>query len=46
VDEALVIDGQFVPARKLGDLHRHLSRVLQYLKGKTVNMPRAERKAP
>lgn len=33
VDEALVIDGQFITARMPGDLHRHLYGVLEYLKG-------------
>jgi protease I len=31
-DEALQEDGQFITARKLGDLHRHLYGVLKYLK--------------
>jgi protease I len=45
IDEALVEDGQFITARKPGDLHRHLYGVLQYLEGKVKKVPRAERKA-
>ncbi len=45
VDEALVEDGQFITARKPGDLHRHLFGVLQYLEGKVKNQPRDERKS-
>ncbi len=45
VDEALVIDGPFITARKPGDLHRHLWGVMQYLEGKIENKGRAERKA-
>lgn len=33
VDEALVADGQFITARKPGDLHRHLYGVIQCLSG-------------
>lgn len=36
VDEALVEDGQFITARKPGDLHRHLYGVLQMLEGKAA----------
>lgn len=45
VDEALVEDGQFITARKPGDLPRHLFGVLQYLEGKVSNQPRDARKA-
>jgi protease I len=45
VDEALVEDGQFITARKPGDLHRHLFGVLQYLKGNVRNESRDARKA-
>jgi protease I len=45
VDGALVEDGQFITARKPGDLHRHLYGVLQYLKGNVQNQSRTERKA-
>lgn len=45
VDEALVEDGQFITARKPGDLPRHLSGVLEYLKGKTTNQSREQRRA-
>ncbi|MES2961704.1 MAG: type 1 glutamine amidotransferase domain-containing protein [Pseudomonadota bacterium] len=31
VDEALQIDGQYITARKPGDLHRHLQGVLEHL---------------
>ncbi|NDF12714.1 MAG: type 1 glutamine amidotransferase [Proteobacteria bacterium] len=34
IDEALVEDGQFITARQPGDLHRHLSGVMDYLKGR------------
>ncbi len=34
IDEALQEDGQFITARKPGDLHRHLHGVLKYLKDK------------
>jgi protease I len=44
VDEALVEDGQFITARKPGDLHRHLYGVIQVLAGKVSTMPRNERK--
>jgi protease I len=33
IDEALIEDGQFITARKPGDLHRHLYGVLDYLQG-------------
>jgi protease I len=33
VNEALVEDGQFITARKPGDLHRHLYGILDYLRG-------------
>jgi protease I len=45
VDEALVEDGQFITARRPGDLPRHLYGVLQYLAGKVPNQSRRERKA-
>jgi len=45
VDEALVIDGQFITGRKPGDLHRHLYGVLEYLKGNISNESRSERKS-
>jgi len=45
VDEALVIDGQFITGRMPGDLHRHLYGVLQYLQGNISNKSRAERKS-
>lgn len=45
VNEALVIDGQFITGRQPGDLHRHLSGVLEALKGKYSGESRAERKA-
>jgi protease I len=45
VDEALVIDGQFITGRKPGDLHRHLYGVMQYLDGKISNQSRNERKS-
>jgi protease I len=38
VDEALVIDGQFITARLPGDLHRHMSGVMEALQG--INMQR------
>ena len=45
IDEALVVDSQFITARKPGDLPRHLYGVIQYLAGKIKNQPRSERKA-
>jgi len=45
IDEALVIDGQFITGRMPGDLHRHLYGVLQYLRGNIPNMDRDERKS-
>jgi protease I len=45
VDEALVIDGQFITGRKPGDLHRHLAGVIDYLDGKIENKNRSERKS-
>lgn len=46
VDEALVEDGQFITARKPGDLPRHLYGVLQYLKNNySTTQSRSERKA-
>ncbi len=45
VDEALVEDGQFITARKPGDLHRHLFGVLQALEGKVSKKDRDERKS-
>jgi protease I len=45
VNEALVIDGQFITSRKPGDLHRHLYGVLEYLSGKISNVSRSERKS-
>lgn len=33
IDEALVIDGQFITARLPGDLHRHLCGVMETLQG-------------
>lgn len=39
VDEALVEDGQFITARKPGDLHRHLYGVLDYLQGSKSAQP-------
>jgi len=45
VDEALVIDGQFITGRMPGDLHRHLYGVLQYLQGNISNTSRDKRKS-
>lgn len=45
VDEALVVDGRFITARRPGDLHRHLYGVLHYLEGKLTNQPRPLRQA-
>jgi protease I len=45
IDEALVEDGQFITARKPGDLHRHLYGVLQYLKGEVKPMSRSQRQS-
>lgn len=44
IDEALVEDGQFITARKPGDLHRHLYGVLQALENKVSGADRSERK--
>jgi protease I len=45
VDEALVIDKQFITARMPGDLHRHLYGVLQFMEGKVQNELRDIRRA-
>lgn len=46
VDEALVEDGQFITARKPGDLHRHLYGAMRYLSGNyDTKENRNERKA-
>ena len=45
IDEALVIDGQFITARKPGDLHRHLHGVLEYIRGALPEEERAQRRA-
>ncbi len=44
IDEALVIDGQFITARMPGDLHRHLYGVLQMLSGEAAHQPRSLRR--
>ncbi|HEU5047263.1 MAG TPA: type 1 glutamine amidotransferase domain-containing protein [Rickettsiales bacterium] len=45
VDEALVEDGQFITARKPGDLHRHLYGTLQYLRGEVEPQNRTQRRS-
>jgi protease I len=39
IDEALVEDGQFITARKPGDLPRHLSGVLNVMQGSVIRSP-------
>lgn len=45
VDEALVEDGQYITARMPGDLPRHLSGVMDFLKGTKTASPRHPRAA-
>lgn len=42
VDEALVMDGQFITSRMPGDLHRHLWATLQILMGEKEMAPRSK----
>lgn len=44
IDEALVVDGQFITARMPGDLHRHMAGVIDCLNGELAMGSRTERK--